>query len=138
MKKISLKKQIWIWFILGGVGICTLGWGKDIDLFKPFIRLQKAQKPIKQEKLLPTQRLKFSEITLKGIIWRKKDALALIEDSTGKGYILKKGDPLGTGYVKAIKQDRIVIEVSYTNIFGKKEKKLIEIVLPKKKEANLP
>ncbi|GEM_PF-4344689 len=136
--KESFKKTTWIWVSLYFIGIYSLGWGKDIDLFKPFLRLQKTETLAKGEKLLPTQRLKLSEITLKGIIWKRKQALALIEDSTGKGYIVKKGDPLGPGYVKAIKKDRIVIETTYIDIFGERKKKFIEITLPKKEEANLP
>ncbi len=113
---------------------------QDIDPFRPFIKTEKATEIVKGEKLLPTQKLKISEISLKGIIWRqKRSPLALIEDSTGRGYIIKVGDPLGlSGWVKTIKKDRIVVEERYVDIFGNKKTKIVEIALPKKEEAVLP
>jgi len=95
------------------------------------LRLRK-QTPSPQS-LLPLQRLKLSEITLKGIIWMRRNPLALIEDSVGKGYILKKGDLIGlNGRVKEIKKNKVVIVEKYIDIFEGEKTREIELVLPKK------
>ena len=85
-------------------------------------------------KLLPIQRLKLSELKLKGIIYNVKQPLALVEDPSGKGYILKVGDPIGPppGKVKEIKKDRIIIEQVYIDILEGEKKAFVELKLPKK------
>ncbi|MDL1970564.1 MAG: pilus assembly protein PilP [Candidatus Desulfofervidaceae bacterium] len=110
----------------------------EIDLFKPFIKLKRETPVGNKNILLPIQKLQLSEINLKGIIWDPKRPLALVEDAAGKGYILKVGDPIGpSGHVKEIKQDKIIIEERYVDIFEGQKTRIVELALPKK-EAVLP
>lgn len=127
-----------ILFVIGfTVAMASISMAAEIDLFKPFIKL-KRETPNNKSALLPIQRLQLSEISLKGIIWVPKRPLALVEDTTGKGYILKVGDPIGpSGYVKEIKRDRIVIEEKHTNILGEQKTKTVELTLPKKEEEGV-
>jgi len=109
----------------------------EVDLFKPFLKLRK-EVETQPKSLLPLQRLKLSEVSLKGIIWNPRKPLALIEDSLGKGYILKKGDLIGlTGRVKEIRKDKVIIIEKYIDVFEGEKTRTVELSLPKK-EAVLP
>jgi len=63
--------------------------------------------------LTPLQKMEIGEIErgFKGVLWTANERKALIEDPTGKGYIVGVGTPIGNqdGVITAIFQDRIVI-----------------------------
>jgi Tfp pilus assembly protein PilP len=96
------------------------GWEYDPtdkpDPFKPFIlasaREETEQKP--RPLLTPLQKMPLSEIQsgLKAIIWGQLGNKALVEDATGKGYVVQEGTYVGQhdGIVKKIFEDRIVVE----------------------------
>ena len=88
------------------------------DPFKPFLLTQKASTEgsgeAKRKPLTPLQKMALSEIQagLRAIIWGKMGNKALVEDATGKGYVLTVGTYVGQndGIVKKILEDRIVVE----------------------------
>lgn len=88
------------------------------DPFRPFLLTQKASaegsSEVKRKPLTPLQRMALSEIQagLRAIIWGKMGNKALVEDATGKGYVLTVGTYVGQndGIVKKILEDRIVVE----------------------------
>ncbi|MEJ5300210.1 MAG: pilus assembly protein PilP [Thermodesulforhabdaceae bacterium] len=63
--------------------------------------------------LTPLQKMEFGEIErgFKGVLWTANERKAVIEDPTGKGYIVSVGTPIGNqdGVITAIFQDRIII-----------------------------
>jgi Tfp pilus assembly protein PilP len=88
-----------------------------IDPFKPFIvarRAEAATPEVAHKPLTPLQKMALSEIQrgLKAIIWGKLGSSALVEDATGKGYVIKVGTYVGQndGIVKKILEDRIIVE----------------------------
>jgi Tfp pilus assembly protein PilP len=89
-----------------------------VDPFKPFLLTQKAipegSGEAKRKPLTPLQKMALSEIQagLRAIIWGKMGNKALVEDATGKGYVLTVGTYVGQndGIVKKIFEDRIVVE----------------------------
>jgi len=88
------------------------------DPFKPFLLTQKASAEgsgdVKRKPLTPLQKMALSEIQagLRAIIWGKMGNKALVEDATGKGYVVTVGTYVGQndGIVKKILEDRIVVE----------------------------
>jgi len=88
------------------------------DPFKPFLLTQKATAEgsgeAKRKPLTPLQKMALSEIQagLRAIIWGKMGNKALVEDATGKGYVVTVGTYVGQndGIVKKIFEDRIVVE----------------------------
>jgi len=87
------------------------------DPFKPFIlasQPQEAATPKVVRQLTPLQKMPLSEIQtgLKAIIWGQLGNKALVEDATGKGYVVQEGTYVGqhNGIVKRIYEDRIVVE----------------------------
>jgi hypothetical protein len=67
--------------------------------------------------LTPLQKMTLAEVEagLKAITWGDLGRRAVIEDSTGKGYIVSVGTPVGekNGVVTEILNDRLVIQQEY-------------------------
>ena len=99
------------------------------DPFVPFVKpaTEEAMEHATLEELLPPepviltplQKMDISEIErgFKGTLWGPHGRKAIIEDSTGKGYIVDIGTRIGThdGVVTAILKDRLVIRQKIWN-----------------------
>ena len=101
--------------------ITATGWKYDPsgkpDPFKAFILASRPQEEVAPKvvrQLTPLQKMPLSEIQtgLKAIIWGQLGIKALVEDTTGKGYVVQEGTYVGqhNGIVKKIYEDRIVVE----------------------------
>ena len=106
------------------------------DPFKPFelkAESKVASEKTKKKIMDPLQRLSLSQIKLVGIIWGAKKR-ALIEDTSGMGYIIKKGTLLGenSGVVTHISPDGITIEQHFKDYMGRINTR--EVVLRLRKE----
>lgn len=120
------------------------GWKYDPtgkpDPFKSFIlatAIQEGTAPkVVRRQLTPLQKMPLSEIEagLKAIIWGQLGSKALVEDATGKGYVVQEGTYVGQhdGIVKKIYQDRIIVE-EYRRDPGKGRLEPNEVVLKLKK-----
>jgi type IV pilus assembly protein PilP len=99
------------------------------DPFQPFIASQTPIKPVGEEiPITPLQKYDLSQLKLVAIIVGAGEGSAMVEDSEGKGYIIKKGVYVGTnfGKVKTVLKDRVVIEERYKDYTGQvKEKEII-------------
>ncbi len=89
------------------------------DPFKPLFpteaeRVEPAKKKIKKKRppLTPLQKVALSQLNLVAIILSPDRNRALVEEPSGKGYIITKGTYLGQhfGRVKKILQDRVIVE----------------------------
>jgi len=119
------------------------GWKYDPmgkpDPFKPFIlaKVQEEARPRERQRILtPLQKMPLSEIQsgLKAIVWGQLGNKALVEDATGKGYVVKEGTYVGQndGIVKKIYEDRIVVE-EYRRDPARNQLEPKEVVLKLKK-----
>ncbi len=92
---------------------------KALDPFVPFVtpdtqaRLEEGEQKSEQP-LTPLQKMTLTEIErgLKAISWGELGTRAVIEDSTGRGYIVTVGTPAGerSGVITQILNDRLVIQ----------------------------
>jgi type IV pilus assembly protein PilP len=105
------------------------------DPFRPFIQL--ASREGLRKAVTPLQRFEISQLKLVAIISTSQGNVALVEDATGKGYVLKKGTPIGKndGKVVKIQQDRVVIEEVYQDIFGQTKTNEVSLSLHKVEEG---
>jgi peptidoglycan hydrolase-like protein with peptidoglycan-binding domain len=72
------------------------------------------------------------DMHLVGIMWGSADKFALVEDSRGRGYVLRVGDPVVNGYISGItKTDIQVVQ----NAFGESQSLSIQLK-PKEGETN--
>jgi Tfp pilus assembly protein PilP len=80
---------------------------EDLDLLPP-----EPQRPV-----TPLQKMRLSEVEagLKAIMWGPLGRRAVIEDASGKGYIVSVGTPVGegNGVVTEIFNDHLVIQQEY-------------------------
>jgi Tfp pilus assembly protein PilP len=81
-----------------------------------------AEKPKKKRRipLTPLERVDLSQLKLVGIIQAPSGNKALVEEASGKGYIIKKGTFIGihAGRVLEIQKDRVVVEEEVENVLG--------------------
>lgn len=69
----------------------------------------------------PLEKLDLSQLKLVGIVRTPRGNKAMVEEASGKGYIIDKGTYIGihSGQVVDIKKDRIVVEEKDTDPMGK-------------------
>ena len=97
---------------------------------RPVPEKKKAKKRIPQT---PLERIDLSQLKLVGIIMASSGNRALVEESSGKGYVIKKGTYIGinSGKVVKIKKEKVVVEEEFEDVFGKTKLHQREIKLPK-------
>jgi Tfp pilus assembly protein PilP len=103
-----------------------------VDPFKPFIQIGSASKPVEGIPRTPLQEYDLSQLKLTAIILMGDEkSCAMVEDSAGKGFTLKKGTYIGKrgGKVKAIQKDRVLVEVPL-RAYGTKKTQEIVIKMP--------
>ncbi len=99
------------------------------DPFKSFLRQIQLVKDT--EALSPLERFDLSQLTVTGIIWATKEARALVEDPTGKGYIVAEGAGIGKnkGRVVRIDDNRVVVKETYVDFHNKATTKEVDLYL---------
>ena len=105
------------------------------DPFKPFIQLTRGLR-VGGIPLTPLQRYEISQLKLVAVIASPEGNVALVEDSAGKGFFLKKGTLVGNndGKVSKILKDRVVIEELYQDIYGKSKNAEVTLYLYRPEE----
>jgi len=93
------------------------------DPFRPFT-LHNRRSPAPRERLSPLERYELGQLKLVGVIWDIKTPNAMVEDSTGLGYVVRVGTPIGNndGKVKTIQPSGLVIEEFQYDFYGAKKK----------------
>ncbi len=109
-----------------------------IDPFEPLFKdkaddgnLQARRK--KRVPRTPLEKIDLSQLKLVGIILAVNGNRALVEEASGKGYVIEKGTYIGvnSGKVIDILRDKVVIEEEDEDIFGKVVVRKKEIKIPK-------
>lgn len=115
-----------------------------MDPFKPVLGTDEpesatdrvGQEKEKREKRIPQSPIEMvdlSQLKLTAVILAPGRNLAMVEDATGKGYIVKKGTYIGNreGRVTEISPDRLIVTERGTDDLGKPISEIREIQLPK-------
>ena len=115
-----------------------------VDPFKPVLGTDEpeistdrvGQEKEEREKRIPQSPIEMvdlSQLKLTAIILAPGRNLAMVEDATGKGYIVKKGTYIGNreGRVTEISPDRLIVTEQGTDDLGKPISEIREIQLPK-------
>ena len=103
------------------------------DPFKPFImEMDRPQEGFKKS-LNPLQQYDISQLKLVGLIVKADKPRALLEDATGRGYIIVPGSYVGNkgGRVTKITKKEVVIIEKTTNIWGEMKRKKVKLSLQK-------
>jgi type IV pilus assembly protein PilP len=95
------------------------------DPFEPLFKAQgdqanTAKHHEKRKPQTPLERIALSQLKLTAVIQAHSGNCALVEDATGKGYVVKKGTYIGlnAGRVTEIDKDRIVVQEEVENVMG--------------------
>jgi type IV pilus assembly protein PilP len=108
-----------------------------VDPFKPLFRdkpaLSKKKKRKKRLPQTPLERIDISQLKLVGIILASSGNRALVEESTGKGYVIRRGTYIGTNSGKVVKiiKKAVIVEEEIEDVSGKIAIRKREIKLPK-------
>lgn len=119
-----------------------------IDPFVPLVRdepvnakkesetAEGAAKGEKREKRIPQtplEKIELTQLRLRAIILASSGNRALVEESSGKGYILTKGTYIGRneGIVTKIEKNKVIVEETIRSIQGDITTQETELKLPK-------
>jgi type IV pilus assembly protein PilP len=108
-----------------------------IDPFEPLFRekstMPKKKKQIKREPRTPLERIDLSQLKLVGIILASSGNRAIVEESSGKGYVVKTGTYIGIngGKIVNIDKELITVEEQFEDVFGKIQTQKRKLKLPK-------
>ena len=80
----------------------------------------KRTRPKRTRPKTPLERLDLSQLRLTAIISTPSGRKALVEEASGKGYVIRKGTYIGVheGQVIEIASDRIIVEEEIENAIG--------------------
>jgi len=112
------------------------GMAKPVGKRDPFRSIAfEITSPCREKVLSPLQQVNLSELKLVAIIWDIGEPRAMVEDSTGLGYVVKLGTPIGKchyeGKVKAIKPHEVVIAEKLRDpISGANKTREVKMKLP--------
>lgn len=87
--------------------------------FKPYI----VKASLRAAVVVPTtplQKYEIEHLRLVAVMWGADGAYAMVETPDGKGFSIRKGDPIGnrSGKVKKIDKDQVVVEERFTGAGG--------------------
>ena len=109
-----------------------------VDPFEPLFKETPKVAEVKKERKkrtprTPLERIDISQLKLVGIILAESGNKALVEEASGKGYIIKIGTYLGTnaGKVVKIEKDTVIVAEEYEDVLGNVTVRNTEIKLPK-------
>ena len=100
------------------------------DPFRP-ITLNVRANVRRRENLSPLERYELGQRNLVGIVWDIKEPTAMVEDSSGLGYVVKVGTLIGSndGKVKEIKRDGLIVEEIFVDLYGAKKRREVSMKL---------
>lgn len=100
------------------------------DPFRPLALMRPASEI--QTPLTPLQGYDLGQLRLVGVIQDVVPPRAMVEDSSGLGFILTPGTPIGTngGVVTAIRPRQVVVEEWYTDVVGERHRRETVLELP--------
>lgn len=109
------------------------------DPFMPFIK-DKVVKEVDVEVeeygvLTGMQKFEPGQLTVVAIVQKKQGPIAMVQDSTGKGYILTPGEKLGrNGVVEEITGNMILVKQEYKMTSGALRHRVVKMLLKREGE----
>ncbi len=112
------------------------------DPFAPFVSDQAKRNPITPDEIIENnevltgmQLFEPGQLTLVALMLTGADKMAMVEDSTGRGYLIEEGMKIGRrGVITKITEDRVIIEETAYTRSGKTLKNEIAMVLKREGE----
>ncbi len=108
-----------------------------VNPFEPLFRERQAvaskSKRKKRIPRTPLEKIDLSQLKLVGIVLASSGNKALVEESNGKGYVIRKGTYIGTnaGKVIEIETNKVIVAEEYEDVVGNVTLRNKELTLPK-------
>ncbi len=108
------------------------------DPFEPFLRSEEPESEPDVEAVTqriprtPLERISLGQLTLTAVIRADEDRrFAMVEDSRGKGYVVREGNYIGDegGRISKIESNKVIVEEPHRDVFGKTSIREIELQL---------
>ncbi|MEO6165341.1 MAG: pilus assembly protein PilP [Candidatus Binatia bacterium] len=101
------------------------------DPFRPITLNVRAASTRRRENLSPLERFEIGQLKLVGVVWNVKEPTALVEDSSGLGYMVKAGTPIGSndGKVREVRRDSLIVEEGFVDLYGAKKRREVSMRL---------
>jgi Tfp pilus assembly protein PilP len=102
------------------------------DPFQPPVLDNSGDLKSRRTRGLPLQQFEVTEFELVGIVSGTGGNQALIQDASGKGYLIKVGTPIGKnqGRVVTIADRRILIEETIKDFLGREKTRTVPLRMP--------
>jgi Tfp pilus assembly protein PilP len=102
------------------------------DPFQPPVLENSAELKSRRARGLPLQQFEVTEFELVGIVSGTRENRALVQDASGKGYLIKVGTPIGKnqGRVVAIADRQILIEERIKDFLGREKSRTVALKIP--------
>jgi type IV pilus assembly protein PilP len=107
------------------------------DPFKPFISKRVVQETAEAapEELTGMRQFEPGQLNLVAIIFTEDNPMAMVEDSSHKGYIVRKGTKIGrTGIISDIEPNRVIIKQLSYSMTRERKYNTVEMTLRKEGE----
>ena len=107
------------------------------DPFLPFIteEIIQAEIDVAEEELTGMRKYEPGQLKLVGILFVESKPMAMVQDSVGKGFIIREGTKIGrAGEVEDIIPNKVIIKQAYYTMAKEKKYKTVEMVLKKEGE----
>ena len=106
------------------------------DPFRSFVIVSKTKLPLPPitDKRLPIQQYEVNQFKILGIITGLSENRAMVQDSTGKSFVIKDGSVIGphNGRVQKITPTSIEVTEQYRDDSGKIHNRVVKLTLPRK------
>ena len=108
-----------------------------VNPFEPLFRERRtvASKSKRKKRIprTPLEKIDLSQLKLVGIVMASSGNKALVEESNGKGYVIRKGTYIGTnaGKVVGIDSNKVIVAEEYEDVVGNVTLRNKELTLPK-------
>ena len=107
------------------------------DPFMPFIKekVVTSDLEVPEQELTGMKKFEPGQLTLVAIVMTENGPLAMVEDSVGRGYIVRNGTDIGrAGTIDSIADNTVVIKQRYKTTAGEERYKFVEMLLKKEGE----
>jgi type IV pilus assembly protein PilP len=116
-----------------GAGLVASGKGYEYnptgkrDPFRSFVDEQKMR--MAKHERGPLEQFDLNQLTVVAVVWGTERPRALVEDPSGRGYVVQIGTPIGKndGMVLRIDDDSVLVRETYVDYLGAQTMKEIEM-----------
>jgi type IV pilus assembly protein PilP len=117
----------------GGAGLVATGKGYEYsptgkrDPFRSFVDEQKLR--MARHERGPLEQFDLNQLTVVAVVWGTERPRALVQDPSGRGYVVQVGTPIGKndGLVLRIGDNAVLVRETYVDYLGAQTTKEIEM-----------